>query len=54
MQMSMSALTTMLDVSTTVRTPMALTTVLVTMDFNCHQTIVHVKVTIVKLYYSLE
>ena len=46
--MSMNALTTMLDVSTTVRTPMVLTTALVTVDFNCHQIIIHVKVTTVK------
>ena len=42
--MSMSALPTMLDVSTTVRTPLVLTTVLVTMDLNCHQIIINVKV----------
>ena len=40
-----NALITMVDAVTTVQTLMDLTTVVVLMDLNCHQTIVHVKVT---------
>ena len=40
-----NALITTVDVVTTVQTLMDLTTVVVLMDLNCHQTIVHVKVT---------
>ena len=52
-QMLMSALITMLDVVTTVQTLMDLITVVVLMDLNYHQTIIHVKVTNSKQYYVL-
>ena len=43
--MLMNALITMVDVVTIVQTLMDLTTVVVLVDLNCHQTIIHVKVT---------